>query len=250
MKKKDFWNDRASLGESAGTNDYLLKKLELELLRDRINPGSSIIDLGCGNGKTLFDLVESNDCTGIGIDFSQNMIKSAQEQMHSKGVNDCLQFEIGSLEDLPSGLGLFDYAVTERSLINLDGMEEQYKAFKAIMKLVKPGGRYLMIESSRQGLERINELRKTLKLGDIETPWHNSFLDEEEVLTWQTDEYFLEEVYPFSSSYYFLSRVLYAKLAEDSGEALRYDSAINLVAVQLPPVGDLGPARLWQWVKK
>jgi len=64
---------------------------------------------------------------------------------------------------------------------------------------------------------------------------------------WATDDFILEEVVPFSSTYHFLSRVVYASLARDKGEELKYDSDINILACKLPIVGNFGPVRLWQW---
>ena len=55
------------------------------------------------------------------------------------------------------------------------------------------------------------------------------------------------EVIPFTSTYYLLSRVVYARLAKDRNEELRYDSEINQLALKLPSFGDLGAVRLWVW---
>jgi hypothetical protein len=47
-----------------------------------------------------------------------------------------------------------------------------------------------------------------------------------------------------------LSRVVYAKLAEKSGEELRYDSDINMLAAQLPQeIGEFGPVKACIWRK-
>ena len=107
-----------------------------------------------------------------------------------------------------------------------------------------------MIESFNQGLERTNELRSRLGLERIEPPWHNVFLDETAVIRWATDEFRLEEKVAFSSTYHLLSRVVYARLAKDKGEELKYDSDINLLACELPPIGDFGPVRLWLWRRR
>jgi hypothetical protein len=40
---------------------------------------------------------------------------------------------------------------------------------------------------------------------------------------------------------------VYAKLATDRGEQMRYDSDINMLSLKLPPIGDFGPVRLWVW---
>jgi ubiquinone/menaquinone biosynthesis C-methylase UbiE len=249
-KKLDFWNSRAELGEIAGTNDFPLKDLELKLIHQRITRDSSVLDVGCGNGDTLLSLVRENSCSGVGVDFSDKMVALGQSKCRDSGYQDRVRFQVGAVPGLPEGLGEFDYALTERCLINLDSESTQQQAFLEIMSHVKRGGYFLMIESSVQGLERTNELRQMLDLEKIDPPWHNVFLDETSVPNWATCEFSLEEVIPFSSTYHFLSRVVYARLAADKGEPLRYDSDINMLACRLPIVGNFGPARLWLWHRK
>jgi len=249
-ENRKFWDERAALGDIAGTNDYLLKNLELDLLRKRIPDHARVLDLGCGNGQTLITLVREKKCRGVGIDFSTQMILSAQNNAKKEGIQDRLVFMKGSLEDIPADIGVFDCVITERSLINLNSESVQKKAFLDIMDCLKDKGRYFMIESSIDGLERTNEMRVSLGLEPIGPPWHNVFLREANVADWANKKYTLEEVYPFSSTYYFLSRVVYAKIAQDKNEELRYDSDINLVSCKLAPVGNFGPARLWQWYKQ
>jgi ubiquinone/menaquinone biosynthesis C-methylase UbiE len=250
MTKIEFWNSRASIGENSGTNDFLLKGLEVELLLERVPKNSSVLDIGCGNGLTLLQLRQEKGCTGVGIDFSPDMIELAQQTAKEHGFEDELSFCVGNVEALESDLGQFDIVLTERCLQNLDDSDRQHKAFLGIMKHVRAAGRYFMIESFIEGLERTNKLRCSLGLEKIDPPWHNVFLKEELVKKWATSEYVLEEIYPFSSTYYFLSRVVYAKIAHDKGEELRYDSDINLVSCKLPPIGNFGPTRLYQWLKR
>lgn len=248
--KLEFWNTRAGLGEIAGTNDFPLKNLELNLIREKITQRASVLDIGCGNGETLILLAREKGCTGTGVDFSEKMVELARATSESAGLNHEVSFQIGALPGLPEGLGEYDYALTERCLINLDSDAAQRQAFLRIMSHVKPGGCYLMIESSIQGLERTNELRQLLDLERMSPPWHNVFLDEFSVENWGTDEFQLEEMVPFTSTYHFLSRVVYARLAADRNEELRYDSDVNMLACRLPVVGNFGPVRLWLWRRK
>jgi len=247
--KLEFWNNRAGLKEIAGTNDFPLKGLELNLILARIPDQASVLDLGCGNGETLMKLAREKKCTGVGLDFSEQMIALARNTSEREGLAE-VRFQIATLPDLPEDLGEFDYALTERCLINLDSEDRQRRAFLNIMSRVKPGGCYLMIESSIQGLERTNELRLLLGLENMDAPWHNLFLNESSVENWGTDEFILEEVVPFTSTYHFLSRVVYARLAADKNEELRYDSDINMLACRLPVIGNFGPVRLWSWRRK
>src|SRR2546425_11938200 len=161
-QKLDFWNSRAELGEIAGTHDFPLKNLELKLIHEKIASGTSVLDVGCGNGDTLISLAVKKGCTGKGIDFSEKMVKLAQSNCQSAGYAGPVKFQSGTIPGLPEDLGEFDYALTERCLINLDSAATQHRAFLEIMSHVKPNGYYLMIESAIQGLERTNKLREML----------------------------------------------------------------------------------------
>jgi len=248
--KLEFWNSRAELGQTAGTYDFPLKNLELKTILETIQPATAVLDVGCGNGETLITLAREKECRGVGVDFSEKMIESAKASANAAGFTDRLAFRVCAVPGLPADLGEFNYAITERSLINLDSAATQRQAFLEIMSHVKPGGYYLMIESSIQGLERTNELRLLLGLENMDAPWHNLFLNESSVENWGTDEFILEEVVPFTSTYHFLSRVVYARLAADKNEELRYDSDINMLACRLPVIGNFGPVRLWSWRRK
>lgn len=246
-KKQEFWDSRADLGETAGTNDFVLKRLEMALLTRYVAKDATVLDVGCGNGDALIRLATDKGCSGVGVDFSPEMVAQAKDRAKEKGLDERLRFVEGALPDLDDSLGKFDHVITERCLINLKDTEEHHAAFEALMRRLKRRGTYLMIESSVQGLARSNELRSRLDLEPIEPPWHNTFIDEEAVETWTTPDWVLEEVLPFSSTYHFLSRVVYAKVAEQRGETLHYDSDINMLALKLPIVGDFGPVRFWVW---
>ncbi len=242
-----FWNERSKLGEKAGSNDFLLKRLELDLILDTVKEYSRILEIGCGNGETLIKLAIEKNCTGLGLDFAEGMVSLAKSSSIQQGCASKVSFDHGKVPGLPDGIGEFDYVLTERCLINLDSYEKQHKAFLEIMSHLKPGAFYLMIESFIQGLDRTNELRIKFNLGPITPPWHNVFMDENIVASWANVDYKLVLISPFSSTYYLLSRVVYAALAQDKGEELRYDSDINLLSCKLPPIGNFGPVRLYLW---
>jgi len=250
QERLEFWSARAGLGPAAGTNDIVLKQIEMDLLLRRVPVGASVLDVGCGNGWTLVTLARQRGITGCGIDFCSSMIEEASRLAAGSGLSHALRFAQAEATDLPEDIGVFDVAITERCLINLPDEDTQRRAFLQIMRHVRPGGVYLMIESCTQGLDRTNEVRATLDLPPIEPPWHNNFLDADRVARWGTYDTVLEEVLPFTSTYHFLSRVVYAALARDRGEELRYDSDINLLAARLPVVGDFGPVRLWVWRRR
>lgn len=245
MNVVDFWNNRANLGEAAGTQDVILKRLEISELLKRVPFGSRVLDVGCGNGITLQALAKQNNCRGIGIDFAESMIQAAQ----ASNIYDRISFQVCDITtlNLPDLPGPFDVGISERCLINLPDFYAQKRAFLAITDRLKPGGRYFMVENFYDGLVKLNALRALVGLGAMEPPWHNLYFHEDDIKRWESSSLVLEQVVPFTSTYYFLSRVVYARLAEDSGEKLRYESPINLLAPQLPVLGDVGATRLWVW---
>lgn len=251
-KIRKFWDSRAVLGHTSGSNDFILKDLETASIFARIEPESSILDIGCGNGETLIALAREKKCSGMGVDFSSETIKLACQFKKDAGLGDNVFFETAQIPGGLRDLGLFDYALTQRCLVNLMTKKDQLQAFLDIMSHVKPGGRYIMIEDSRQGLDSLNNLRSSLDLEPIPVPWHNLFLVEEDVAKWETDEFrLIEKPRAIASTYYFLSRVIYAKIATDQGlmpEEMRYDSEINLLAYRLPQdIGDWGAPKMWIW---
>jgi ubiquinone/menaquinone biosynthesis C-methylase UbiE len=243
--KLQFWNERAGLGTVAGSDDFILKQLEMDAIRARIPQGARVLDAGCGNGDTLLRLGRECAATGMGIDFADGMVTLAKAACANAGLSHALQFRQGTLPDLDDGIGTFDVVMTQRSLINLANADAQRAAVRRLMQAVAPGGHYLMVESFRQGLERTNAWRTLLELEPMQAPWHNVFLDENAVPSWVEGLGTLVERVSLSSTYHLLSRVLYAKLAKDRNEPLRYDSDINMLALKLPVVGDFGPVRLF-----
>ena len=74
MDKLKFWNDRAQLGFKAGTNDEIMKKMEMKAISSYIKDDIMVLDFGCGNGITMVFLVKMFNIKITGIDFSSYMI--------------------------------------------------------------------------------------------------------------------------------------------------------------------------------
>jgi len=247
---EQFWNDRSDFGQHAGSNDFILKQLELKEMLTRVPDGSRVLDIGSGNGETLCLLAEKKGCTGVGVDFAEKLVAYANEQASKRGLISSVEFQQGNILELSDGLGEFDVVISERCMINLANNGEQKYAFGSLRSHIKPGGMFLMFENSIQGLAENNKWREMLGISEMEAPWHNHYLDEDEVASWETEDFQLNELVHFSSTYHFLSRVIYARLAQDTGEELCYDSPINMLSPELLPIGKFGPTKLWMWSKE
>jgi len=245
----DFWNDRSKYGKNAGTNDYMLKELEERVLSQHIPSGAHVLDIGSGNGSTLIRLAHEKSCTGVGLDFAKKLVELANNNSVEEQMTSRLTFSQGNVLDLSADIGQFEHITTQRCLINLETKEEQKRAFSLIVDRLQLGGYYYMIEAFNDGNRLLNDLRGRWGLDPMTSPWHNLFFELAEVLGWQRSFPFMEvqEVSHFASTYYYLSRVVYAKLAFDRGEEMRYDSDINLLSLDLPPIGEFGATKLIIW---
>lgn len=246
----DFWNDRARLAELAGSNDFVAKELEVSTLINHIRPGQKILEVGCGNGYTAVEFARRLPVDIYAIDFSPEMIESARKLADERTLKGRVQFEVADVRKLSSSKSSFDLVYTERLLINLPDWPEQAKAIQDITARLKPGGRYLMCENSQDGLDRINELREACGLDAIAPPWHNRYLRDSEVAALEVKGLKLAGVHCYSSTYYFVSRVVNAWLAAQEGEEPQYDAKVNQLALLLPSIGDFGQGKLWIWEKR
>ena len=243
-----FWNERAKLGEIAGSNDFPLAQIESDYLCEVVPHGARVLDLGCGSGRSMVALGTRNNCHGVGVDFAAGMVDAAQKALKTAGLDQRFSVHQHATPPAPTQFGAFDLVYSERCLINLGSTELQRDTVASIASALKPGGTYVMVECSIEGLERTNALRRGLGLPALSPPWHNLYMHEAEIATWGTPSLRLERLVHITSTYHFVSRVLNAKLAADRGEEPRYDAAVNMIAAQLPrDIGEFGPSKAWIW---
>lgn len=251
----NFWNDRAHLKDRAGTNDLIAKQLEIEAIAKYVRDGMNILEVGCGNGITAIELARRYDVDITAIDYAEEMIAEAQE-LHldtTTNLKGGLSFETGDVRELLAYDidAQFDLIYTERVLINLPDWPAQRDAIYNICSLLKPGGAYIMCENSQDGVDQLNKLRALHSLPMITPPWHNRYLRDEELKNINPMEMagMLEKIDYYSSTYYFLSRIVNAIIAAQEGKEPDYNSPINRLALTLPPIGKLGQGRIWVWRK-
>lgn len=249
-KVKEFWNERAKLGDAAGSNDVIAKQIEVNAIMTFMKDGLDVLDVGCGNGITAIAIAEKFNLKLKALDYAEQMVVHGRSLAAQAKIKGSLEFDTGDVRCLPADLGSFDVIYSERVLINLDNWEEQQRAIHTIGKRLKPGGVYVMCENSMEGLESINSLRQAVDLPRINPPWHNRYFRENEIAEFRADDLVLEEVRFISSTYAFLSRVVNAWLAKQEGRDPSYDAPVNQLALQLPAFGGIGQTKIWVWRKK
>ncbi len=244
-----FWNRQAGLAEKAGTRDLIAKQLEIEAIAEYVNPGSKVLEVGCGNGITAIELARRTSVDITGIDYAEEMIAAANELKPKQGLLGSVSFRVGDVRAIDQISERYDVVYTERVLINLPDWETQKQALINITRLLAPGGLFVMCENSQDGLDSINSMRRNIGLPDVVAPWHNRYLRDSELNQLDIPGVVLEGCRYYSSTYYFLSRVVNAWLAAQEGKEPSYDSSVNRLALHLPSLGESGQGRIWLWKK-
>jgi SAM-dependent methyltransferase len=243
----EFWNDRAKLQSQAGSNDVVAKTIEIEELARHFSDELDVMEFGCGNGITALEMARRFDVTVDAYDFAEEMVKEARAFAATTPFASRVHFDVGDITKPPKLDKRYDLVFTERMVINLPDWPAQLQAIRTLTSYLKIGGRLLLVENSATGLAEINKLRQAAGLSTIVKPWHNLYLDDAEVAAADVPGCRLEQVVPYSATYYFLSRVVNAWLAKLEGKEPSYDAAVNRLALELPAIGNHAQGKLWIW---
>jgi len=145
-----FWDqeytkaDHLALSVAAsGDLEKFTRWLERQTKRTILNPTSSVVDFGCGNGRNLLYLAGSYGMHGYGCDSSGAAIKEARTLAAQENAN--LTYEVRSMA------GLHPDIADESQMLALDMMsshflkrEERALLRDEIYRVLKPGGYFFM----------------------------------------------------------------------------------------------------------
>lgn len=251
LNNRAFWDSPDGV-ERARSYDSGLRALdELAIqsaVKNSIRPKQRILDAGCGTGGLARRLALAHPSYTVeGIDQSTAMIAATNAEGCAR-----LSFRQQDLLDLMDQPEQYDLIYTQQVIINFPTWAEQREALLAIATALKPNGRYLMCESIKEGLDAINRTRKWVGLSEIVPPAMARYL-----WTSQLDRLQVgllnSHREPFSSEYYFISRVVNAWLALCEGKDPNYDAQVNHLGMTLPAgvVSDtFAQTQLWTWQKE
>jgi len=103
-----------------------------------LQPGETVVDLGCGAGLDCFLASQQVGFQGkvIGVDMTQEMLDAATTKALELGM--CIEFRQGEIEKLPVDNESAD-AVISNCVINLSPDKE--KVYSECFRVLRPGGR-------------------------------------------------------------------------------------------------------------
>jgi ArsR family transcriptional regulator len=109
-----------------------------------VQPGRRVADIGTGTGVLALELAGLG-LDVIGIDRSEAMLKTAREKWRSVENDEpgSVEFRIGDANDLPLDSNSVDAAFAHMVLHSL---EEPDRAIQEIARIVRPGGRVVLVD--------------------------------------------------------------------------------------------------------
>lgn len=216
--------------------DYQLRELEIHLGASYMTDGQRVLDVGCGLGYAPVQYASINNVEAHGIDYSDKMIDGAKRLIDETKptLRGTVEFQHASVLELPFVACSFDVVTSSRCLMALLDWELQQKALVEIHRVLKPGGLYIMMEGTFDGLDRLNEMRLRCKLDPIAADGKDRLFTlkfhERELLDFVKPLYVHEHTRRFGM-YYFLTRIVQPLLVEPDKPS--YDHKLNEVAREI-----------------
>ena len=135
--------DRLIPSDLVLVDEFHLRGRESTLeLADRagIQPGLSVLDVGCGLGGSVRYLASERECNVTGIDLTEEYVNVATALSKLVGLENKVQFHHASALELPFEDETFDLVWTEHVQMNI---EDKRLLYGEIFRVLKPGGRLL-----------------------------------------------------------------------------------------------------------
>lgn len=235
-KLKEIYESIALSGDEKTTAcDFNLRELEIDTGSAQMKDGDRVLDVGCGLGYALRHYATRKKVEGYGIDYAENMITAAKA-LQNKGLPllGTVDMQHASVLDLPFPDAYFDVVTSSRCLMALLDWERQKEALIEIKRVLKPGGTLVLMEGTKQGLDRLNEARTLFDLPIIGGAGRDRLytlkFDEAQLLSFSAAHYQLRDTRRFGM-YYFITRVIHPLLV--APESPRFDAPINSIALDI-----------------
>lgn len=112
--------------------EHLCRKL-------RLQPGETVLDIGCGWGGLLIYAAQHYGISGIGVTLSKEQAEESNRRIAKAGLQDRIQVEHADYRDLPKRGRVFDKVVSVGCLEHI-GKENHDRFFRIARQSLKPGG--------------------------------------------------------------------------------------------------------------
>ena len=212
------------------SRDPYLGELERQNVLDAIPPGSTCLEVGCGDAAHTVHYARRAGRV-VGVDLAESLVAAARTRLQQAQI-DNVELQACSVLDIAKRFEgrRFDCIVSQRCLINLPDWNYQREALKQLHSLLTDNGLLLLTEGFDENLDRVNEARAAVGLPAIKVVEYNR-------------NFLIREFEPFVAPlfetvarrdygmYLFLSRVFHPLAVAPNPP--KHDSELNRAAMEL-----------------
>jgi demethylmenaquinone methyltransferase/2-methoxy-6-polyprenyl-1,4-benzoquinol methylase len=165
--KYDFLNHFLSLGI-----DKLWRKRAIKLLKGLSSP--RILDIATGTGDLAIASLSINPKQVVGVDISPEMLKVGKEKIKNRKLEHLISLKEGDSENLPFQNEEFDAAMVAFGVRNFENLN---KGLIEINRVLKPGGKFVVLEFSNPSRFPVKQLYKFYSTRIL--PWWGGLLSKD-----------------------------------------------------------------------
>lgn len=206
-----FWESKAQKYKTTHDvtwGDINMLNLEIKNVSKFINKKDLVLDAGCSNGYSTFEIAKKTLAKTRAFDYSQESIRNAIKAQKTKDKKRQIYFYHGNILNIDEQNNTFDKVYSIRVLINLLSWRLQKKAILEMHRVLKKGGLYLLSEAFFGSMRNLNKLRVAADLPPLKEFDFNLFLREERFENFVKKYFDIVEIRKFSSIYYAASRFI------------------------------------------
>jgi tRNA wybutosine-synthesizing protein 2 len=146
---------------------------------DGLPDNSTVLDLGCGNGRNVKYLIQTNrDFKIIGLDFSKPMLRIAKDKVGRLNVDNNVDYIQGDVIRFPINSNSIDGALYVAALHHVPTPELRLASLLELERVLRPGGKGFIsvwdFEQERFAKDLDQQLSKPptdSEFGDVYVPW-------------------------------------------------------------------------------
>jgi demethylmenaquinone methyltransferase / 2-methoxy-6-polyprenyl-1,4-benzoquinol methylase len=151
--KYDLMNDLMSAGVHR-----LWKRMTIEM--SGVRRGNSVLDIAGGTGDLTakFSRIVGPEGTVVLADINDSMLKVGRDRLMDRGIVNNIQFSQADAQCLPFPDNTFDVITIAFGLRNVTDKD---MALRSMLRVLKPGGRLLVLEFSKPGSPVLSKIYDT-----------------------------------------------------------------------------------------